>query len=279
MTESVETVSAKPIIVIGQTGPRNAHTDPGSGLRFYTWQGRDLPSVTTIRRLAGIPHTLHQWSLTQVINRVLDDWPGLGSMLRTGTPDAVEGVRVHLRRAATEERDRKAALGTAVHDAAALGRSLTDVPSEVAPFLRQYLDWLGKSKAEVLLAERQVWSLDVGYAGTFDLLARFPDGSLWVVDLKTGSGLYPDHALQLAAYRHAEFVGQDDAIDDAATWLLKGVTGTAVLHLSARKWEFHSVVSGPAEWRAFRGLLAFAMWTHDHATVGEFSLGMRKGAA
>lgn len=272
-------MTTAPLIVIGQTGPRNARTDPESGLRFYIWQGRALLSVTTVRRLAGIPHMLHQWSLTQVINRVLDDWAGLGSLLRTGTPESVESVRLHLRKAATDERDRKAALGTAVHDAAATGRSLADVPSEVAPFLRQYLDWLGRSRAEVLLTERQVWSLEVGYAGTFDLLCRFPDGSLWIVDLKTGSGLYPDHALQLAAYRWAEFVGEDDVVDEAATWLLRGVTGTAVLHLGARKWEFHSVLSGPEEWRAFRGLLAFAVWTHGHGSVEEFSLGMRKGAA
>lgn len=272
------TTDTGPIIVIGTTGPKNARTDP-DGLRLYTWQGRDVPSVTTVRRLAGIPHTLHQWSLTQVINRVLDDWAGLGSLLRTGTPEAVESVRVHLRKAATDERDRKAALGTAVHDAAALGRSLVDVPPEVAPFLRQYLDWLGKSGCEVLLAERQVWSLEHGYAGTFDLLGRFPDGSLWIVDLKTGSGLYSDHALQLAAYRYAEFVGTDDVIDEDATWLLRGVTGTAVLHLSARKWEFHSLVSGPQEWRAFRGLLAFAVWSHEHPSIEDFSLGMRKGAA
>lgn len=269
----------QPLIVIGQSaGPRNAWTTD-DGLRFYRWQDRELPSVTTVRRMAGIPHTLHQWSLSQVINRVLDDFPGLGAMLRTGTPEAVEGVRVHLRKAATDERDRKAALGTAVHDAAALGRSLVEVPSEVAPFLRQYLDWLASSRAEILLAERQVWSLSVGYAGTFDLVCRFPDGSLWVVDLKTGTGIYPDHALQLAAYRYAEFVGADGEVDAEATALLQGVVGTAVLHLGARKWEFHSVVTGPEEWRAFRGLLAFAMWTHEHPSVAEFSLGMRKGAA
>jgi hypothetical protein len=272
------TAETQPLIVVGQTGPKNAWTTD-DGLRFYRWQDRELPSVTTVRRMAGIPHTLHQWSLTQVVNRVLDDFPGLGAMLRTGTPEAVEGVRLHLRRAATEERDRKAALGTAVHDAAALGRSLVEVPAEVAPFLRQYLDWLARSRAEILLAERQVWSLEVGYAGTFDLTCRFPDGSLWIVDLKTGSGIYPDHALQLAAYRYAEFVGADDTIDEDATGLLRQVTGTAVLHLSQRKWEFHSIVTGPQEWRAFRGLLAFAMWSHEHAAIEDFSIGSRKGAA
>ena len=57
---------------------------------------------------------------------------------------------------------------------------------EIRPKLRQYLAWLHESGAEVLLKERQVWNLELGYAGSFDLLCRFPNGELWIVDLKTG---------------------------------------------------------------------------------------------
>jgi len=42
-----------------EIGPRNARTDQ-SGLRFYTWQGVEYPSVTTIRRMAGLSFPLHQ---------------------------------------------------------------------------------------------------------------------------------------------------------------------------------------------------------------------------
>ena len=79
------------------------------------------------------------------------------------------------------------------------------VPPEVAPRLRQYLDWLEVSGAEVLGAEFQVWNLTIGYAGTVDLLVRFRDGSIWVIDLKTGKGLYGEHALQLI---DVEFYGR-----------------------------------------------------------------------
>jgi len=276
MTTTGTQIEDRPLIVIGE--PTNSRIS-SDGLRLYTWQGRDLPSVTTVRRLAGIPHTLHQWSITQVINRVVDNVGAIRAGVGSNDPEKLDQLRHWLRQAATDERDRKAALGTAVHDAAASGRSLAEAGPEVAPFLRQYLDWLRVSRAEPLLTERQVWSLSVGYAGTFDLIARFPDGSLWIVDLKTGSGMYSDHALQLAAYRWAQFIGNDDVVDEAATELLRQVTGTAVLHLSPRRWEFHSVVSGAEEWRAFRGLLAFAVWTHTHGTVDEFSLGLRRGVA
>ena len=38
---------------LAEVGPKNARTDPNTGLRFYTWQGVEYPSVTTIRRMAG----------------------------------------------------------------------------------------------------------------------------------------------------------------------------------------------------------------------------------
>ena len=274
------TLAADPVnetIITVQVGPRNATTDPKTGLRFYRWRGFDLPSVTSIRRMAGIPHGLHQWSITKVIDRALDEWTELGVRLAGGDPAEVQVVRHRLRSAATDERDAAADLGTAVHDAAASGRALTDVPAAVAPRLRQYLDWLASSKAEILGVEFQVWNLTVGYAGTADLLCRFPDGSIWVVDLKTGKGLYADHEQQLLGYLMAEFVGSDDVIDERLTGLLHQATGMAVLHLAADHWEFVSLQATAADWDAFRGMLTYAMWAKEHADIASVSLGSRKG--
>lgn len=268
-----------PLITVGASGPRNADTDPKTGLRYYTWQGQRYPSVTTIRRLAGVPHGLHQWALNQVINRVLDDAPALTQRLSSGDPADLAMARHWLRQAATEERDRAAALGTAVHAAASEGLALTDVGPDIAPRLRQYLDWRQKSGVEILASEFQVWNPTVGYAGTCDLLGRFPDGSTWVVDLKTGKGVYGEHALQLMAYLMAEFVGADDTVDDTLTGYLTAAKGVAVLHLGADSWEFHSLEATPAVWTAFRGLLAFGVWMAEHGGIETVSLGSRKGAA
>lgn len=258
-------------------GPRNAYTDPASGLRFYRWQGRDLPSVTSIRRMAGIPHGLHQWAIGKVIDRVLDDFGKIRTLVESGDPGNVKVVRTHLRAGATAERDLAAALGTAVHDAAATGRSLSEVTPEVAPRLRQYLDWLEVSGAEILASEFQCWNLTVGYAGTADLLVRLRDGSVWLVDIKTGKGVYADHASQCVAYARAEFVGADDEIDAELTALLREVTGTAVLHLSDKGWEFVKLVDDDAVWNAFRGLLLFATWTAQHPSAESITLAIRSG--
>lgn len=258
------------------SGPRNARTDSKSGLRFYTWLGRELPSVTSIRRMAGLPHGLHQWAINQVIDHALDNLGDIIARLALGDPAQLALVRHELREAATAERDRAAGLGTAVHDAAASGRALTEVGPEIAPRLRQYLDWLAVSRVEILASEFQVWNLTLGYAGTPDLLVRFPNGQIWLIDLKTGKGVYAEYALQLMPYTMAEFVGADDVIDEPLTELLEQVSGMAILHLTDAAWEFIAVDANPATWAAFRGLLAFSTWMHDHGSVESIAVGVRK---
>jgi hypothetical protein len=188
-------------------------------------------------------------------------------------------LRHELRIAATAERDKAAELGTAVHDAAAKDRAVEDVPEELRPRLRQYRSWLSVSGAEVLAAEFQVFNLTVGYAGSTDLICRLRDGSIWIVDIKTGKGIYADHALQLVAYGMAEFVGEDDIVDERLTALLGQASGIAVLHLADDGWEFQSIRWDAETWRAFRGLLAFATWSAIHPSVGTFTIASRGGTA
>lgn len=273
-------IEERPVVVVGRhaAGPRNAQTDPKTGLRYYSWQGRKLPSVTTIRRLAGLPWGLHEWALTQVADHAIDNVADHYNRLQSGTPGAAQVIRRELRQAATAERDRAADLGSAVHEAAAAGKALTDVSPDIAPRLRQYQAWLAHSKAEILGSEFQLWNLTVGYAGSADLLCRFPDGSIWIVDIKTGKGTYPEHVLQLVPYLMAEFVGSDNVVDEQLTALMRQARGVALLHLTADSWEFRSLQATPQSWAAFRGLLEFGRWMTEHADIESVSLGTRKGA-
>ena len=246
--------------------------------RWAHGHGRDLPSVTSLRRLAGLPFGLHQWAIGKVVEHTIDHWSEIGERLSRGTTVDVQLVRKELRAAATAERDRAASLGTAVHDAAALGKTPEQVPHEVAPRLRQFLAWKAASQAEVVAAEFQVFSTTYGYAGSCDAMVRFPNGSLWIVDYKTGKGIYAEHALQLMAYTMADVVGADDIVDERLTELLHRVTGMAVLHLSDAAWEFHALEPDPSTWAAFRGLLAFATWTASHGSTESFVRASRSGS-
>lgn len=264
-------------------GPVNATTDPRTGLRSYLWRGKHYPSVTSIRRLAGVPHGLVSWQIAQVVKRATTDVETLNAMLtrerrpreRVLEANRIEEASRWLRQAATEERDRSAALGTAVHDAAASGQRPEDVEEAIRPRLAQYLDWLAVSGAEVIASEFQCWSPSIGYAGTCDLLVRFPSGALHVVDLKTGGAVYPEYALQLVAYAMADFVGRDDVVDEALTEALHGHTGLAVLHLADDHWEYVVLPRDQATWDAFRGLLTFATWMAAHPDAASITAARR----
>lgn len=283
-------------------GPRNAYIDPESGLRFYTYQGRNLPSVTSVRQMAGVPHGLMNWMISQMLDRacgrILKDeagkevgWePGQTDVLvamlererkpreRVVEKNRIREARKWLREATTEERDRAAQKGTDIHRAAEHNVLPEDVPEEIRAKLRQYYSWLEDSGATILLKERQVFNLTLGYAGSFDLICRFPNGQVWIVDLKTGKGTYSDHVLQQVAYMMAEFVGDRGVVDEEATRLLHAVDGVAILHLRDDGWTFIQPTAGEAEWEAYRGLLAFAGWTHAHPDAESFTAASREGA-
>lgn len=288
-------------VTVEDYGPRNAQTDPETGLRTYTWRGHDLWSVTSVRSLAGVPFRLVRWQISKVCDRAVDETDTLNEMMarpprkreRVVEKNRRKETRSWLRQAADEERDKAAMRGSAIHKAAELGIGPGDVTDWrkdgeregfdlgtdekgeplgevvvaadlIRPKLRQFYAWLDDSGVEILVREGQVWNLTVGYAGSFDILARLPDGRIVIIDIKTGSSTYSDHVLQQTAYEHGEFVGHDDVIDEAATELLDQVSGAAILHLQDDGWTFIELETGDAAWNAFRGLLLFATWTQQH---------------
>jgi len=261
-----------------KASPPNASTDP-DGLRHYTWRGVEYPSVTTIRRMAGMPFGLHMWSVGKVVDRAVLDVSGLNRILIDNDPVTAKAAKAWLRSAATEERDKAADLGTRVHDAATSGRAPGETAPDVRPFLIQYRDWLETTGVKVLTVERQVYNLTLGYAGTFDLLVRFPNGQVYVVDLKTGKGTYSDHALQCVGYAMAEFVGENDVIDEKATRHLLEADGIAILHVRPEGWTWQVIHVTPELFSAFRGLLTFATWSHKNKKIDSLLESQEEGHA
>ena len=254
------------------SGPKNATTDAATGLRYYEWRGRKLPSTTTLRRIAGLPFLLHQWTVSKVVERAIAEYPVMQTMMerpkrereRVRDKNVAKEVGRWLRSAATEERDSAAELGTLVHDLAVTRQPLALVDPDARPYLAQFYDWLRVSGVNVIATEQQVFNLEVGYAGTFDLLVEWPDGSIDVIDIKTGRGTYTDHALQLVSYALAEFVGKDDVIDLPLTKALHAASKMSLLHLSEHEWKYQRVPASAELFGAFKGLCTFATWTADH---------------
>lgn len=173
----------------------------------YRWQGRRVPGVTTIIRGA------------------------LGDPFERVAANVLEHARQR---------------GQAVHkaceldDAGDLDESTVD--ARIVPYVEAWRAFRREFKFEVLCAERPLYSPTYGYAGTPDVVARLADGSLCIIDRKTGLP-GPAAAMQTAAYAVLA--------DRAAT----NVGRFALRMLPTGKYRFDEY-SNPADWRDFYACLA-----------------------
>ncbi len=181
--------------------------------RFYTIEGCQLPSVTTILDVIAKP-ALGPWYAKQerryfevAMLEVLSK-PGARDpeYVLSAVVDAVGGVK-----AADREKQRAATIGTAIHAGiewqlrTRLGEDAGPepiLPDAAAWAVESWKDWAKTIALEPLAIERTVYCKACGYAGTLDLYARV-EGVVTVLDWKSGRAIYPEAFLQNVAYRHA----------------------------------------------------------------------------
>jgi hypothetical protein len=182
-------------------------------------------------------------------------------------------------------------LGTQVHDACEQ-YALTGIrPSvenpEVVPFLDRFDEWAQIWQPQYEAAEAAIYNKTYGYAGTLDAICTI-DGQRVLLDYKSSrrsigsdgkpTGPYPEAALQLAAYRHAEIL---------ATWRARryekyrrryyllntdeeelGVPmpkldGAVVLHLTPEHATLHPVRTDDEVFTKFLHAIEIFDWVND----------------
>jgi hypothetical protein len=111
-------------------------------------------------------------------------------------------------KAHTQQRDKAAVRGTAVHqfvEALILG---TPVPKEERNAAYKVAEAVVKTlraqNIEILACEKRVYSRTHEYCGTMDLRARLSTGEVVILDLKTSKAFRSAHALQIASYALAD---------------------------------------------------------------------------
>jgi len=72
----------------------------------------------------------------------------------------------------------------------------------IMTFADWYKDLCSKHEVSVIASEITVWNDEDNYAGTVDLVLNV-DGKNIIVDLKSGQNTWPEHELQLSAYKRA----------------------------------------------------------------------------
>jgi hypothetical protein len=243
------------------TTPALAHTT-SQGHRSYTWAGRSYPSVTAVLA-GGIPKPgLSRWAAGQAAAYAVANLSRLAAL-------PADQAAAEIRRAPWQARNHAAGLGDLVHaqiEAHVTGQACPPVPDEHAEQVLALLDGFARferdHRPDWLAAEQTVFSDTHGYAGTFDLLSRL-DGQPGValLDVKTGGRIYPEVAVQLAAYAHADFIGHPDG----TTSILPAISSGLVLHLRPGGYELHPVPIDEEVFAAFLAALGVFRWASERA--------------
>jgi hypothetical protein len=245
------------------TSPKNA-TTARSGQRYYSWRGERYWSVTTILG-GGLPKpALINWAKKFTATYAVENLDKLTKLLEPDTDGEVdrEGAIDWLKNAAFRDRDRAADLGTLVHaatEAYVLGKPYPAWPPLVKPRMLAFEQFLKDFEPEYSATEASVYNRTQRYAGTLDAIATIDDRTI-LLDTKTSKkAIYPDVALQLAAYRFAEFIGLPDGSEEQ----MHPVTGCAALRLGEDDYELIDVRADRDVFQVFLFVREVFRWTSE----------------
>lgn len=221
------------------------------GSRFYVdpEDGHKAPGVTSIIGMLPKPF-LQYWAARTVAEAAVEQAEAVlairgGKDPRTGQylgdPDAAVDMLKGAPRRYTKSR---ADLGAAAHDMferLIRGETVRHVGMDLDPYKRHFCEFLDRVQPELVSAEDVVWSDQHDYAGSSDAILRIQeeDGS-WatvIVDWKTSRDTYPDVALQLAAYAHADRIIDVDGVSSP----MPKIDAGAVLHVTPDRWALKPV--------------------------------------
>jgi hypothetical protein len=246
------------------SAPRGARQDGSK--RFYQWRESRFYSVTTMLEAALRRYALEKWNKNKVAESVVRNPDLIALMIsKCEAPDLCPKVAdlidlcpkcaamlQWLKDAPYLVNQRAKDIGTTVHaaiDALQLGRPMPPWPVAVAPRMHQWERFVADWSPTFELSEATVFNRTESYAGTLDTICRIPlaiisplvatsvgwtvptdrDFLRLLIDYKSSQrGIYPEIALQLAAYRGAEFIG----LPDGSEAPMPSVDGTAGLQLT-----------------------------------------------
>ena len=222
------------------------------GQRTYERRGEKLWSATTIIS-GGVPSQrwLVPWAKKYTAEYAVDHLGALTELVKVDRQGAVDW----LKGAAYRERDRAADIGTAVHaaiEAYIVGKPMPKPAPPVAGRVTAFHQFLTDHQPEYLASEAPVFNLTQKYAGTLDGIVTLNSsttlgGRTFVLDAKAGTAVYPEVALQLAAYSRAELIG----LPDGSETPMLPVDGGCALHLTDTGYSLIEVDIGEPVWRAF----------------------------
>jgi hypothetical protein len=243
------------------------------GSRFYVHPDAPeikVPGVTSVVGMLPKPF-LQFWNAKMVAELAVDSLPFVAQMAERDRSGAVD----YLKGAARRYTKIRAEIGSAAHDLferMIRGEFVGHVHPDLIPYRDHFADFLAAVNPELVGAEDVAWSDAHEYAGSFDAILRVwldeegnptPDRSgdpvLLIVDWKTSKDTYPDVALQMSAYAHADRIISPDGTSRP----MPEFDGAAVLHITPDQWAFKPVRIDPEIFDFFLTLRKVFTWDRD----------------
>ena len=245
-----------------------------TGDRVYVWppggeSQREYLSVTSA--LSSLPKPwLTGWAARVIAETAVHKHDILAKLIEDNPDEAIRW----LKGAHYAARDGAARMGSTLHEIAeldAMGET-TEADIQVSRLTgegqrkaAQLRDFFSRVPHRLIEVETVVYNDRHRYAGTLDFLVEFTDPSvtmmlpfppgLCVMDLKTGKGVYTETALQLAAYRGAQYALD---LDTASRREMPPTVGACVLHVTEKSWALVPAITTVEVLEAFLSVLNLA---------------------
>lgn len=223
----------------------------------YWLDGKPIPGVTTIIG-DGLPKkALVYWSAKAVAEFVADNTEQVREAFEWMDRSQLVAM---LKETPWSQRDKAAVKGTDVHAIAEklLADEEVEVPEHLAGYVESCVAFLDTWRVRPLIVEKPVAHRTHWWAGKPDLIATCPDGRVGLFDWKTtASGIYPETALQLAAYSHAEFYAPEPDLEES----LPAIDFCAAVHLRQDGYDVIPVKGDDEAYKVFRHISVVARYS------------------
>ncbi len=198
--------------------PKQVIRQDGRTGRFYRVEGDEEPYVSVTHALGCIAKpALINWAANQertlVMESAADLYLDLCKTPPMGRPSYLATLqgRIGKQKAHQKELAKAGEIGTQVHALIewnlrqSMGQQVGPEPrvTDKAQWaFMAFQDWANSVALKPIFIEQMVFSRTHKYAGTMDLLAEV-NGTIALVDFKTGKSIYAEAYLQNVAYQHA----------------------------------------------------------------------------
>lgn len=216
----------------------------------YKLDGRKVPGVTSVCGVLDKP-ALVDWAARESANYAVENWDELAEQPLMTRAKKIQEARFAKNKAAVTRGHRIHWFGEQL----AHGVSVI-VPDELRGPVDAYARFLDRWEVETFALESPCAHTAYQYAGTLDGIVHIPRLGRVLLDIKSGSGVWPEVSLQLAGYRYCDLVQVAAPADPGKKPIyveqpMPEVDGCYVAHVLADDVELLPVEAGPEEWSSF----------------------------